>query len=58
MDVSQKYIEHWIVWVFIDGYSAYLYAEKGLWPTMVLFVVYLVIATVGYLNWNKELKEK
>ncbi len=55
--LARKYIEHWILWVFIDFFSAILYAWKGLWPTVLLFCVYTVMAVAGYLKWRKELKK-
>ncbi|RKD89709.1 nicotinamide riboside transporter PnuC [Mangrovibacterium diazotrophicum] len=54
--LARKYLEHWLIWVFVDFFSAVLYAIKGLWPTFVLFMVYTVMAFVGYLKWRNELK--
>jgi len=54
--LARKYLEHWLIWVFVDFFSAVLYAIKGLWPTVVLFLVYTVMAFVGYLKWRNELK--
>lgn len=55
--LARKYVEQWLFWVFIDAFSAYLYAIKGLFPTVLLFVVYTVMAIVGYFKWMKEIKE-
>jgi len=54
--LARKYLEHWLIWIFVDFFSAVLYAIKGLWPTVVLFLVYTVMAFVGYLKWRNELK--
>lgn len=53
--LARKYIEHWIIWVFVDFLSAVLYAFKNLWPTVILFVVYTIMAIVGYYSWKKDL---
>lgn len=53
--LARKYIEHWIIWVFVDFLSAVLYAFKNLWPTVILFVVYTIMAVVGYYSWKKDL---
>lgn len=54
--LTRKYIEHWILWVAIDLLSMGLYIYRGLYPTTVLFLVYTVMAVVGYLQWKRELK--
>jgi len=54
--LARKYLEHWLIWIFVDFFSAVLYAFKGLWPTVILFVVYTAMAVVGYLKWRNELK--
>lgn len=53
--LAKKYIEHWLIWIFVDFFSAGLYVYKNLWPTVVLFIVYAVMAIVGYLEWKKDL---
>lgn len=53
--LAKKYIEHWLIWIFVDFVSAGLYIYKDLWPTVILFLVYTVLAYVGYKNWKKEL---
>ncbi len=54
--LAKKYIENWIIWIFVDILSAGLYVYKSLWPTVILFAVYTVMALVGYLEWKKDLK--
>lgn len=53
--LAKKMIEHWIIWIFVDIVSAGLYIYKELWPTVILFVVYTVMAVVGYIEWKKDL---
>ena len=55
--LAKKYIEHWLIWIFVDFFSAGLYAYKELWPTVILFLVYTVMAVLGYLEWKKDLKQ-
>jgi nicotinamide mononucleotide transporter len=56
--LAKKYIEHWLIWIFVDIFSAGLYVYKGLWPTVILFIVYTVMAVIGYLEWKKDLIRK
>jgi len=55
--LAKKYIEHWLIWIFVDFFSAGLYVYKNLWPTVVLFIIYAVMAIVGYLEWKKDLNK-
>jgi nicotinamide mononucleotide transporter len=54
--LARKYIENWLVWIVVDLISTGLYVAKGLWPTVILFAVYTVMATIGYVQWKKELR--
>ncbi|TPH13338.1 nicotinamide riboside transporter PnuC [Litorilituus lipolyticus] len=56
--VTQKVLENWLYWIVIDLVSIYLYIEKSLLPTAVLFVIYVVIAGYGYLAWRKQYQHK
>ncbi|TYK65023.1 nicotinamide riboside transporter PnuC [Colwellia echini] len=52
--VTQKVLENWLYWIVIDLVSIYLYIEKGLIPTTVLFVIFVVIACYGYIKWLRS----
>lgn len=56
--LAKKYIEHWLIWIFVDLFSAGLYIYKNLWPTVILFGVYTVMAYLGYMEWKKDLKSE
>lgn len=54
--LAKKYLEHWLIWIFVDLFSSGMYVYKNLWPTVILFLVYTVMAYVGYKEWNKDYK--
>lgn len=54
--VTQKVLENWLYWVVIDFVSIYLYVEKQLIPTTVLFIIFVIISVYGYISWSKEYK--
>jgi nicotinamide mononucleotide transporter len=56
--LARKKIEHWILWIIVDFVSLILYLWKGLYPTSLLFMVYTVMAFVGYFSWKNELNDK
>lgn len=54
--LAKKYIEHWIVWIFVDFLSAGLYSWKELYPTALLFFVYAIFSFFGYIKWKSWVK--
>ncbi|GLX78777.1 nicotinamide mononucleotide transporter [Thalassotalea insulae] len=55
--VAQKVLENWLYWVVIDAVSIYLYLAKDLQPTALLFVLYVVMAIYGYLQWSARYQQ-
>ncbi|MBD1387814.1 nicotinamide mononucleotide transporter [Neiella sp. HB171785] len=53
--LAYKVLENWLYWVVIDIASIYLYMEKGLMLTSLLFVGYVVLAAVSYWLWRTRL---
>lgn len=53
--LARKIIEHWILWIIADIVSMGLYIYKGLYPTVLLFAVYTVMAVIGYREWRKTM---
>lgn len=52
--VTQKVLENWLYWIVIDLASIYLYVEKDLIPTTILFVIFVFVAIFGYVKWYRE----
>lgn len=51
--LARKILEHWLVWIFVDAFSIGLFWYKGLFPTVILFIVYTIMAFAGYVEWRK-----
>ena len=51
--LSKRYIENWVLWVLVDISAVGLYHAKGLDKTAILYVVFLVLALVGWWTWMK-----
>ena len=54
--VTRKYLQNWLYWIVIDAVSIFLYIDRGLHLTALLFVAYVVIAMVGYFKWREHLR--
>lgn len=53
--VARKLLENWLWWFAIDSLSIWLYAQRGLWLTVLLFMAYLLLIIRGYASWRREL---
>jgi len=51
--LARKILEHWLVWIFVDTFSIGLFWYKDLHPTIFLFIVYTIMAIVGFKEWKK-----
>jgi nicotinamide mononucleotide transporter len=55
--LAKKYLEQWLVWIFVDLISTGLYFYKELYITILLYIIYTIFAIVGYLMWLKSYKK-
>ena len=52
--VAKKILENWIYWLVVDSLSIFLYMERGLYLYSLLFVLYIIIAVFGFLQWKRR----
>jgi len=55
--LARKKIEHWLIWIFIDLICFGLYLNRSLYPTAFLFLIYTVLALIGYNEWRREFEK-
>ena len=51
--LARKYVEQWLVWIAADVACAVLYVYKDLWFTGGLYLIYAVVAVLGYRKWKR-----
>ena len=56
--LARKIIENWLVWIIADALACGLFFYKELYPTAILFIIYTLMAVVGYWQWKKTMKSK
>lgn len=54
--LTRKVILNWVLWIVVDICYIPLYLYKNLALTAVLYTLYLILATLGYLNWRRTWK--
>ena len=55
--LARKILEHWMLWIFINFFSATLCFYQQLYPTAMLFVVYGIMSIVGWFKWKKVISD-
>ena len=56
--VAKKILENWLYWIVIDAISIYIYIERGLYLTALLFTSYLIMAALGYHQWKRSYRQQ
>ncbi len=49
----KKVLQSWLYWIVIDAAAIVLYAQNSYYATIVMYSVYLILAIVGMIAWQK-----
>lgn len=52
--MSHKRLFNWAVWIIVDIVAVWIYLQKGLYPTSVLYMCFLVMACYGQWQWYRD----
>ena len=55
--LARKIYEHWFLWIVVNTTASILFFTRGLYPTVVLYVVYCIMSFAGMIAWRKTIKE-
>lgn len=53
--LARKVFEHWYLWIVVNFVSAAFFLVRGLFPTVILYLVYGFMSFVGLLAWKKTI---
>jgi len=53
--LARKFIENWVAWMAVNTVAVGLFAYKGLWLTVGLYAVFIVLSIAGWRAWKKRL---
>jgi nicotinamide mononucleotide transporter len=54
--LARKIYEHWFLWIIVNIAAAMLFFTRGLYATVVLYIVYCVMSFVGLYEWKKSMR--
>lgn len=55
--LARKIYEHWYLWIIVNFVSAVLFLTRGLYPTLLLYVVYGLMSFAGLVKWRKTIRQ-
>jgi nicotinamide mononucleotide transporter len=53
--LARKIYEHWFLWIVVNSASSVIFLTRGLYPTVILYLVYLAMSFVGLKAWKRSL---
>ena len=53
----RKIYEHWYLWIVVNIAAALLFYSRGLYPTVVLYIVYCAMSFAGLSEWKKSIQK-
>jgi nicotinamide mononucleotide transporter len=54
--LARKIYEHWLLWIVVNSVAVVLFLSRGLYPTVILYVVYGIMSFVGLTAWKKTIR--
>jgi nicotinamide mononucleotide transporter len=56
--MTRKYVECWLVWLAADVAYVAVFIHQSLWPTVGLYLVFCVLAVMGWREWRTSLRRQ
>lgn len=51
--LGRKHVENWPVWLVVNLVSVALFAYRGLWLTVLLYALFVVLSAIGWRHWQR-----
>lgn len=56
--MTRRQLFNWSMWILVDIVAIYIYLQKGLYPTSMLYFCFLVMAVIGQITWYKTYQQQ
>lgn len=56
--LTRRYWFNWLFWIIVDIVAIYIYSQKGLYPTAILYVTFLIMSVWGLITWLQQAKQQ
>ena len=55
--LARKIYEHWFLWIIVNFVSVFLFISRGLYPTVILYLIYGIMSFAGLAAWKKTIRD-
>jgi len=55
--MAKKVIDNWVYWIIGDLITIPLYIYKGLTITSIQYIVFTILAVIGFITWKKQINK-
>lgn len=53
--LARKIYEHWFLWIVVNSVSSVIFLVKGLYPTVILYLIYFIMSFAGLKEWKRSM---
>lgn len=53
--LARKIYEHWYLWIVVNAAAVLLFITRGLYPTVILYLIYFAMSFAGLRAWRRSL---
>jgi nicotinamide mononucleotide transporter len=54
--LARKIYEHWYLWIVVNATASFLFFTRGLYPTVILYIVYGIMSFAGLRAWRRTIR--
>lgn len=56
--LARKIYEHWFLWIVVNSVASFVFLIRGLYPTVILYMVYGIMSFAGLVEWRKTIRSE
>ena len=56
--LTRRHLLNWTFWIAVDIVAIIIYFQKGLYPTSLLYITFLIMSCIGQYSWWKQYKRQ
>ncbi len=56
--LARKIYEHWFLWIVVNSVASVVFLIRGLYPTVILYMVYGIMSFAGLVEWRKTIRSE
>jgi len=54
--LAKRQLQNWYLWIVVDVVAVFVFSAKALYPTAILYGLFLIMAVTGAIVWHRRLR--